>query len=111
MARLWRILEPVGGWPAIGYADRHVRLCSRVREFLHGRGEPTPVREEANLFQCAALRLGYFPNGASAPGDSIHSFCLNYHHNIFPTLLGPCRPLNQLPNLVASPFKKSFEVV
>jgi hypothetical protein len=43
-----------------------VRYPEDVREFLHGRGEPPPVREEADLLQCTALRLGYFLNGASA---------------------------------------------
>jgi len=31
-----------------------------------------PVREEADLLQCTALRLGYFLNGASASCSLTH---------------------------------------
>src|SRR5690606_6103257 len=51
-----------------------VRYAEDVREFLHGRGEPPPVREEADLLQCTALRLGYFLNGASASRSLTHVY-------------------------------------
>ena len=54
--------------------DAGMRYSEDVREFLHGRGEPPPVREEADLLQCTALRLCYFLNGASASRFLTHVY-------------------------------------